>query len=172
MTLEEAWNEIIDETIIQIKSGVSELNDTVQNNGFNATTATFPIGTLSAIQFTGLQTGDFIDSFSVNVNVSAGNVRIKIYGDNNNSPDVLLGESASITLGTALGDINFRMLKQVEIPSDGIVWCAIENDTATLDLDVSTGQSSGSLYTITHTFGDLHASDSLLRSSRHCIQDQ
>lgn len=154
MTLEEAWNEIIDETIIQIKAGVTELTDTVQNNGFNATTATFPVGTLSAVQFTGLQPGDFIDSFSVNVNVSAGTIRIKIYGDNNNTPNILLGESGIITLGTALGDINFRMSKQVEVPSDGIVWCAIENDNATLDLDISTAQSSGSLYTVAHTFGD------------------
>jgi len=154
MTLNEVWNELIDEVVIQIKTGVTELADTTQNNSFDATTATFPTGTLSAIQFTSLQTGDFIDSFSIKVNVAAGNIRIKIYGDNNNSPNILLGESGSLSIGATVGTINFRMKKQIEIPSDGIIWCAIENDNAVLDLDISTGQSSGSLYTVAHTFGD------------------
>ena len=151
MTLNTRWNTIWDEIINQCKS-LTNLTDITSNNGFNATNATSPTGTLSAVQFTGLQPGDFVDSFDLTVNVSAGNVRISLYGDASNSPDQLLGESPSLAVSST-GVVNFRLSKQVEIPQDGLLWLSYENDDASLDLDLSTGQSSGSLYTVAHTFG-------------------
>ncbi len=151
MTLNEAWNEIIDETITQIKA-VSELADTVQNNGFNSTTQAEPVGFLRVVQFTGLQPGDFIDSFSLDVNTAAGNIRIKIYGDKNNSPDVLLGEGNSVSVSST-GVVNFRLIKQVEVPSDGMIWCAFENDNVLLVVVSSSGEASGTFQFVAHTFG-------------------
>lgn len=151
MTLANIWNNIIDEIIVQCKA-ITVLNDSQTNNGFNATTSTSSTGTLYAVQFTGLTPGEFIDSFDLKINVAAGNVRVSLYGDVTNSPDQLLGESNSIAVNST-GVVNFRLSKQVEVPQDGIVWCAYENDDGSLDLDLSTGQSSGTLYTVAHTFG-------------------
>jgi len=151
MVLSIRWNTIWDEIINQCKA-LTNLKDTTSNNGFNATTATSPTGKLSAVSFTGLNPGDFIDSFDLAVNVKLGNVRISIYGDASNTPDQLLGQSPSIAVPQT-GVANFRLLKQVEVPQDGIVWLAYENDDAGLDLDLSTGQAAGTLYTATHTFG-------------------
>ena len=152
MTLLSVWNPLMDEVIDQLKS-ITELNDTKANNGFNATTGTNATGTLRAVQFTTLPLGKFVDSFTLNVNVAVGNVRIKVYDDSSNSPGALIGESDPLAV-TKIGDINFRLNKHVEVPIDGIIWLAFENDNATLDIDLSTGQSSGSLYTVTHTFGE------------------
>lgn len=152
MTLLADWNPIMDEVIQQLKT-ITELGDTTANNGFNATTGTNATGILRAVKFTSLPLGQFIDSFTINVNVAAGNIRIKVYDDNSDSPGTLKSESNSLTVGTLLGDINFRLNKQVEVPVDGILWLAFENDNATLDLDLSTGQSSGTLYTVAHTYG-------------------
>jgi len=151
MSLLDKWNGILDEIINQCKS-VSGLGDTLSNNGFNATTATMPTGTLRAVTFASLQPGDFIDSFNLEVNVASGNVRIKIYDDLSGTPGALLGESAVIPI-SKIGSVNIRLDKQVEVPIDGIVWVAFENDNALLDIDISTGQSSGSIYTVAHTFG-------------------
>ena len=151
MTLNTQWNTIFDQIINECKA-LPELADSVSNNGFNATTATSPVGTLSSVQFTGLTPGDFIDSFDLSINVAAGNVRISVYGDAASTPDQLLGESPSI-LVPSIGVVNFRLQKQVEVPQDGILWLSYENDDASLDLDLSTAQASGTLYTVLHTFG-------------------
>jgi hypothetical protein len=151
MTLSTQWNIIMDQVILECKA-LPDLTDVTSNNGFNATTATSPTGTLSAVQFTGLTPGVFIDSFDLNVNVASGNVRISVYGDAVSTPDLLLGESPSIPVATT-GEVNFRLQKQVEVPQDGILWLSYENDDAGLDLDLSTGQSSGTLYTVSHTYG-------------------
>ena len=95
---------------------------------------------------------NYIDSFDIKVNVAAGNVRIKIYSDGANKPDLLLGESDSIPI-TKTGVVNLRLIKQVEVPIDGQVWIALENDNASLDVDLSLSQASGTLYTEAHTFG-------------------
>lgn len=151
MTLLSIWNPVMDDIIEQLKT-ITELVDTKVNNGFNATTSTMPIGTLRAVQFTLLPVGKFVDSFTLNINVAAGNVRIKVYDDNANTPNTLLSESNSIDVGKT-GDVNFRLNKQVEVPVDGILWVSFENDNATLDIDISSGQSSGTLYTVAHTYG-------------------
>lgn len=140
----------MDEIILQIKS-LTDLNDLTSNNGFNAGTGTLSSGTLRAVKFSGLQRGLFIDSFDIKINTASGNIRAKIYGDSTNKPDQFLGESESIT--SILGNLNLRFLKMVEIPQDGIIWVAIENDNSSLDVDLSTGQTSGTLYSITHTYG-------------------
>ena len=151
MTLSKQWNSIMDEVINQCKS-LNDLADSSSNNGFDATTATSPTGTLSAVQFTGLTPGNFMDSFDLGINVIGGNIRISIYGDASNTPDQLLGESPVISVLNT-GVVNFRLSKQLEVPQDGILWLAYENDDANLDLDLSTGQLSGTLYTVAHTFG-------------------
>ena len=151
MTLNDQWNSIMSEIINSVKT-LPDLIDVTSNNGFNATTATSPVGTLSAVQFTGLTPGQFVDSFDLSINVALGNIRISIYGDAANSPDQLLGESGSLAVGST-GVVNFRLSKQVEVPQDGILWLSYENDDAGLDLDLSSGQASGTLYTVVHTFG-------------------
>jgi len=151
MTLNEIWNELIDETIIQIKA-ITELKDTENDNGFTGSNQIQAFGFVVAYQFKNLQPGDFIDSFDLDVITAAGNIRIKIYGDNNDTPNILLGESNSLSVsGTGLQ--NFRMEKQVEVPSDGIIWCAFETDTTTLDLVAQTGLPAGTRQNITHTYG-------------------
>lgn len=151
MTLNNQWNGIMDEIINRVKT-LPDLIDVTSANAFNATTATSSIGTLRSVQFTGLTPGQFVDSFDLNVNVAAGNVRISIYGDSTNTPDQLLGESSSLAV-SATGVVNFRLQKQVEVPQDGILWLSYENDDAGLNLDLSVAQASGSLYTVAHTFG-------------------
>lgn len=151
MTLSTKWNTILDEIISECKE-IPDLNDEKVNNGFNATNGTSSVGTLRAVQITGLTPGNFVDSFDLEINVAAGNVRVSIYGDSSNTPDQLLGESSSIPV-TQNGTVNFRLQKQVEVPQDGILWLGYENDDANLDLDLSTAQASGTLYTRLHTFG-------------------
>ena len=112
MTLSQKWNSIMDEIILQTKT-LTELNDLTQANSFNASSGTLSSGTLRSVKISGLQAGLFIDSFDINVNVAAGNIRGKIYGDSANKPDQFLGETNSILATT--GDINLRFLKMVEI---------------------------------------------------------
>jgi len=151
MTLADKWNGILDEIINKCKT-LDELGDQTVNNGFNATTGTLSVGTLYAVQFTGLPTGKFIDSIDLDVTVAAGNVRVKLYRSSQGKPDLLIGESEALpVLGT--GVQNFRFIKQVEVPIDGQAWVALETDNAALDVVQSTGQSVGTLYTVTHTFG-------------------
>ena len=152
MTLANQWNGLLDEVINQCKT-LDGLKDTQENNGFDANTATQSTGTLRAVQFVGLPNQNYIDFFDLNINVAAGNVRIKVFTESQDKPDLFLGESDSLPV-TKTGVHNFRLRKQVEVPIDGQLWVAFENDNASLDIDVTTSQPSGKLYTVTHTFGD------------------
>ena len=89
MTLAEKWNGILDEIISSCKT-LDGLQDQLFPNSFNATTGTLSTGTLRAVQITDLPTLNYIDSFDIKVNVAAGNVRIKIYSDAANKPDIFL----------------------------------------------------------------------------------
>ncbi len=152
MTLNEVWNELIDEVIIQIKTGVTELQDELIDNGFDSLSVAQGTGNLIAMPFTGLQPGDFIDSMDLNiVTVSGGAVRVKLYSDLSGLPDQLLTESESITL-TTTGLVNFRFPKQLEVPSDGLVWGAFEVDTSTT-LRVQNGIPSGLRQFMSHAYG-------------------
>jgi len=151
MPLNEIWNEIIDETIAQVKT-VTELNDTNVDNGFDATNSTQTTGFVYTSQFTGLTLGEFINSISLKITTAAGNIRIKLYGDNAGEPDILLGESQSLSV-SGTGIQPFPLIKKVEVPTDGIVWASFENDNALLDISETTGQSSGTLKSVAHTYG-------------------
>lgn len=151
MTLNTRWNSIIDYIINQTKT-ITEFNDDTLATGFDATNATSATGTLHAVELTGLQPGQFLDSFDLEVSVAAGNCRIKVYDDLASAPGSLLGESNSLAISST-GFVNFRLQKQVEVPIDGVVWLAYENDNASLDIVLSTAQVSGSEYTVSHTFG-------------------
>ncbi len=151
MGLAEQWNGIIDEVILQCKT-LDKLQDTLISNSYNATTGIYGTGSIFAVQLTGLEMGKMIDSVDLNVTVADGNIRVKIFTDSANKPDILLGESDSIPV-SGTGVQNFRFLKEVEIPIDGQVWIAFETDSASLDIVRSTGQSSGTNYSVAHTFG-------------------
>jgi hypothetical protein len=152
MTLAEQWNGIIDEVILQCKT-LDGLKDELFTNAFNATNGVYGTNNVFAVQITGLTPAEMIDSLDLNVIVADGNVRVKVYTDSRNAPDLLLGESDSIPV-TGTGVQNFRFTKQVEVPIDGQLWFAFETDSATLDIVRSTGQASGTSYSATHTFGD------------------
>jgi len=151
MALNEVWNEIVDEVIVQSKT-VTELADTTVNNTFDATNSTQTTGFVYTSQFTGLTLGEFINSISLKVTTAAGNVRIKIYGDNAGEPDILLGESQSLSV-SGTGIQAFTLIKKVEVPIDGIIWASFENDNASLDISETTGESSGTLKSVAHTYG-------------------
>ena len=149
MALNEIWNEIIDETITQVKT-ITELSDVVENNGFDATSGPQSTIDVQAVKFSNLPVGDFVNSFDIDLTVAAGNIRGKIYSDLSNSPNALLGETDSQV--PVVGINNFYFPKKIEVPVDGIVWVAWEND-ATVNIKLSTSQPLGSVYAVTHTFG-------------------
>jgi len=151
MALNEIWNEIIDETINQVKT-ITELADSVVNNGFDATNSTQTTGFIYTSQFTSLTLGEFINAVSLKVTTAAGNVRIKLYSDLNGNPDQLLGESSSLSV-SGTGIQSFPLIKKVEVPIDGIIWASFENDNALLDISETTGESSGTLKSVAHTYG-------------------
>lgn len=151
MSLLSAWNEILDEIIVQIKT-LSQFLDETKNNTFNATSAAMATGILRAIKISDLQPGNKVSSFDINVNTASGNIRAKIYDDYASSPNNLLGESDIIPI-TVTGDVNLSFTKLIEIPQDGIIWLAFENDNSSLNVDITTGATLGTLYTKSHTFG-------------------
>jgi hypothetical protein len=152
MGLAEKWNGILDEVIKRCKS-IPELGDQTITNDKNATTWIPGTGNVFAVQIIGLPNQKYIDSLDLSINVADGNVRVKIFSESQDKPDLLLAESDSLPV-TSTGIHNFRLRKQVEVPIDGQLWVAFETNSALLDVDRSTGQSSGSLYTVVHSFGD------------------
>ena len=107
-------------------------------------------GTLRASKLTGLTVGNVVDKCGVNIfSTFSGNIRLKLYNDVANSPDTLLGETGSFAL-TANGFTDVDLLFNVIVPSDGILWIAVEFSSATVR---PSGLATTTSYGVAHTFG-------------------
>src|SRR5437867_5410656 len=108
------------------------------------------VGDLFFGEFTGLPAQATITDVGINVNVAAGNVRVKVYDDSGGVPHNLLAESDSTPVsGTGIQKIH--LTTNAIVPNVGVVWAAYEVDSNTYS-GVYHTTTSQSLYQV-HTYG-------------------
>lgn len=123
----------------------------VQTNNYQASHTIGWTGGVNVEKFTSLPPGYHITKFGLAVFTPAGNVRAKIYDDSNGGlPGNLLGESSSVAVVSTPYQ-NFTL--DAVIPSDGVVWAGFEADSASLDLDWTSGAGAGLRQFVSHVYG-------------------
>lgn len=138
MSLSQRWNGIWDEIINKCKS-FEELSDTaIKSARYSNITSHSDSRYIKAIQFTGLTPGDFVNSFDLDISSGEGNIKGSIYGDSQNRPDQLLSESDEFMYSGTDRMFNILFQKSVEVPQDGILWIAFQNENGNFDIKHST----------------------------------
>ncbi len=108
------------------------------------------VGNINLTKFPNLIPGHLVKSVNLKIFNAAGNVKVKVYADNEGAPGVLLGTSGLLPMGADPGIQTFVFASPISIPANGIVWTGFECDDNNLDLYNTTGLTSGTGYFAVH----------------------